>query len=935
MFRFCEYPQSLTFQFEGDVRIRKIKFLSHQYKISKKIEIFIGQMDQPAEQITGEVRHNKCDFKRIGYLSLDSNQSSDYKARELKKVKLDVTCCFVRLTLHRNHINTKNLYNQVGLIGVQFIGEVVSQFPAKVLGPLIAETPKQLVELEDMTPPKSNEDLQDLDLDPNTQQELNKLYFFKQKAAQNEDFVEAQRIKEKIDHIKRVSAQLRELERQKHSAVIKEDFQRAAKIKTKIDELKNSGPISPREQEFMAGVRPRSHSPSREQRDRPRSGENEKTKSRDTSPSRDKVVLPDINKNRNHDDIPIRAPRTSEVETLEEKPIRLRQQPSQPQEEEEQEQEPVEEEKPRRKKSVAKKTRVPSANGEEPRGRNKNEEEPRGRNRNEEEEQHEPSSENTKVPYDERPAKSKSGGVGANYDDQPVTSIDHDYDNAVDSFREPTLVEDNSANKKRPARKKQPTNNDEVKIKKKAEDEGGVQDISDLPEWEQTLIRQIRQMVNDADHPEDLPKTDDVFQTSAALGEYVTQCLYSVNIRSFREAAVKVVTDNMDQVPATKRVLMISLCRYLRHGLKDKITQVYFACIHMFEKLLTVCDKVKRKDMQPFVEPVLAALFEKTKDTNQKIHNAAIDSLLYAATSHVIGPTLVSQMCVKIPHEKDDKKTISRPLLSRLVMLQRLVGEYGFEKSGITPTDVMKLCKIGFDNSSGEVRTAAFTLTESVYRASDRDKSTVRKYYNHLEKSKKVLFEQLEEMLLAVDAEEQSNEQYKPEAQNEQQEEKQQNDQESNENYCEFCRAGPFPDEQQIDMHLVVECPWLAQCLLCEQMITIPEMNEHMKGSECEKASEGKTCQRCGLVVPKSKYDQHVQSKACKPRKPASQANRCPVCGEDTPPGIEGMQKHILEPPGCPMKHLNRQAMEEANAAMEQQRQEEEKQAKSARKKPK
>jgi centrosomal protein CEP104 len=813
-------------------------------------------MDQPAEQLSGEVRYNKCDFKRIGYLSLDSNQSSDFKARELKKVKLDVTCCFARLSLHHNHINTKNLYNQVGLIGVQFIGEVVSQFPVKALGPLLAEQQKQIVDLEDMTPPKAIEDLQDLDLDPQTQEELNKLMFFKQQAAQNEDFAEAQHLKEKIEHIKRISAQLRELERQKQTAVLKEDFQRAAKIKQRIDQLK-SGVTSPREQEAPGNVRTRSSDS-----ERPRSG--------DRSRKEEKVVLPDIRtRNNAHDDVPIRTKYKQEVETdaFDDKPAvsqRNRAQPTQQEDEEDVI------EKPKRKKSTAKKARTPSIDEDAPKARKSKDE----------------------TPFDERPAKS-SKKQALSYDDEPVQSIDHDYANAED-LKEPTLVEDNSMAKKRADKKKRNYNNDDVEIKQKEHDDDLVVQEADIPDFQRHLIAQIKEIVTEENAPEELPKIEDVSQTVTVLGEYVTQCLYSNNIRAYRETAVKVITENLETIPGTKRNLMIAILRYLKSGLRDKITHVYLHCITLFEKLLQLCPSVKKKDMNVYYEPVLAALFDRTKDTNQKIHISAIDALLYAATCKVIGPAPIYQMCIKIPQDKDDKKS-TRPLLSRLLILRKLVDDYGFENSGITPHDVMKLCKIGFDNSNQDVRGAAVDLTKMVYEVTG-DRSLVRKYYVHLEKTKKVLYDQIDQTIQPLSARSETEDDQKADIEEE----------EVPPDRCEFCNAGPFAEgEAQVDMHLVTECPWLAICPLCVQMVTVPEMNDHMK-TECEQKDNGKICGRCGLVIPKQKYEQHVKSKSCKPLKPPEKAGRCPICGEDTPPGLEGMKQHILEPPYCPKKHLNR-----------------------------
>ena len=94
--RFCEYPQILAFELEsGQAKLSQIQILSHQSKISKKVEIFVGNGKSYAT----------ATFKRLGYLSLDSNERSSYSARELKTVFVDFVGRFVKLVINENHIN--------------------------------------------------------------------------------------------------------------------------------------------------------------------------------------------------------------------------------------------------------------------------------------------------------------------------------------------------------------------------------------------------------------------------------------------------------------------------------------------------------------------------------------------------------------------------------------------------------------------------------------------------------------------------------------------------------------------------------------------------------------------------------------------------------------------------------------------------------------
>jgi len=70
--RFGEYPQEIGIAFvDGAVNVSQIQLLSHQSKIATRIELFVG---------TGN-DYYEAQFTRLGYLSLDSNERSQYKVR--------------------------------------------------------------------------------------------------------------------------------------------------------------------------------------------------------------------------------------------------------------------------------------------------------------------------------------------------------------------------------------------------------------------------------------------------------------------------------------------------------------------------------------------------------------------------------------------------------------------------------------------------------------------------------------------------------------------------------------------------------------------------------------------------------------------------------------------------------------------------------------
>ena len=207
--RFCNYPQELLIEFPKPIKMREIQFLSHQFNIASKIEIFI--LPPQSEK-----------YKKIGYLTLDSNERSNFQARELKTVYTDYICARVKFNFLRCHQNSHNIYSQVGLIGLSILGE----FPNM---------------LNDKNNFEGSEKLEDeMIYDPATLKRLKELDRAKKKAVDLEDFDEAKRIKVAIDSLKSVSQSLIQLEERKKIAIKNDDFDAAKLIKYEIERLRNA-----------------------------------------------------------------------------------------------------------------------------------------------------------------------------------------------------------------------------------------------------------------------------------------------------------------------------------------------------------------------------------------------------------------------------------------------------------------------------------------------------------------------------------------------------------------------------------------------------------------------------------------------------------------------------------------------------------------------
>jgi centrosomal protein CEP104 len=231
--RFCEYPQELTIQFFAPVRIRHIQFLSHESRISSRIDLFVSlpEFNQPLSNTEGK-------YNKLGFLTFDSNERSAFQARELKSVYVDTPCLTMKILMHKCHSNKHNMFNQIGLILLNFYGEPLSGF---LTDPMTMDAKYDMVDYSSVFTQMTLDRLKELEM-------------AKQKAIRYEDFEEARILKDEISRIKTIGDQLRILEEKKLICIQNEDFINAKLIKAEIDHLR-ALLNAPMERDFMQEIR--------------------------------------------------------------------------------------------------------------------------------------------------------------------------------------------------------------------------------------------------------------------------------------------------------------------------------------------------------------------------------------------------------------------------------------------------------------------------------------------------------------------------------------------------------------------------------------------------------------------------------------------------------------------------------------------------------
>ncbi|KAK4513166.1 uncharacterized protein ATC70_012961 [Mucor velutinosus] len=128
-----EYPQDLIIHLlSGASRISKVQILSHHFKIATRIDVYIGILKDPQdvlEDIAPDTPPSQdednmlIEFTRLGYVCFDNNARAQFRARELKSIKINADGEYVRLVIRNCHRNRLNTYNQVGILALNILGQ--------------------------------------------------------------------------------------------------------------------------------------------------------------------------------------------------------------------------------------------------------------------------------------------------------------------------------------------------------------------------------------------------------------------------------------------------------------------------------------------------------------------------------------------------------------------------------------------------------------------------------------------------------------------------------------------------------------------------------------------------------------------------------------------------------------------------------------------
>jgi len=855
--KFCEFPQELGLQFETPVHLRQVQFLSHQSKIATKIELFTAL---PAE---GQVcRYESAQFKRLGYLSLDNNERSQFQARELKSVYVDVSAQFLRILLHKCHLNRYNTASQVGLMALNCLGESLgpdlavgppppnptlargaerndpqsqvrkeqpatspapskaapqarrdqpssSPVPSKAVPQARREQPTPPAPPATQAPPTASQASDSTDVasdetkfDQHTFERIRSLDQAKQRAVEVEDYEEAKRCKEMLNRLKQTAVLLRDLEERKKAAVQNEDYDAAKGLKVEIDKLRKQI-----ENPQAAG---------------PCSSVGSRASSIDQSAAPVPVAHDESkDQERAHPSVPQRGAPSGAVPGGDSAVIGRR--PSS--------------QSRLGTNSEAHTRESISSNG-----------------------------------LGDVPTFGGMGREGA----APVR-VQHDI---------PPQAFDSSS-RAEPSAAASPNGEMQRGVALSTGDRHRTFDQSGHP------LRGVPN-VEDLGPPDPLSSSfsQEAEPLQALFGDYVTRCVYSKSWNLRDSALQKCALDVRDGVHSGKdpSALLHGFATILRRTIPDKNVQVYLSsanlqqtiCQHLLER-----GPLRRPEVQSALDPLLPLLVERLGDANPRVEKTVKDALLDFARCQAVGAQFTTQFLLRPPKKKN---VHHRVYSSRLQVLASLAAEVGVQsdtRDGIQLEPTVHLAMEWFSNPNAEVRESAVKLVAACYAHVGLQK--IEKHLSNLRPAQREVFDSEFEKVSHTGSVggrmEPSGssgvEAAAPQAQPSRRAAEQPASTydvgyDDDEDFvCHFCGRRDMSFTQEgLDIHYWRECPMLIECDVCKQVIEISTFRTHLR-EECEK----------GAIARAAARDM--------------QPNQCPLCRADVGRGEDADWWNHLLRVGC------------------------------------
>ena len=257
--RYCIYPQEILIHFPTKVNIRQINIVSNESKIPKMIEFIncipVGEKNKFIinNNNNSKIIPSEFIYENIGSIKFSSNTESNYKSRELVKTYVNVNSEYIKLKIHRNYTNSLNMFCQVGIVSLEFLG-TKKEIKKKLIidnnnknnninnneSNVSIHKNDTVESLFDLCFEEDGMDEKFIDekMDKTTSDKVKELIEEMNKKKESEEYDECKMIKDKIDKIRKISLKIYTLEEEKKEFANKNDFDKAKEIKFTIEKIK-------------------------------------------------------------------------------------------------------------------------------------------------------------------------------------------------------------------------------------------------------------------------------------------------------------------------------------------------------------------------------------------------------------------------------------------------------------------------------------------------------------------------------------------------------------------------------------------------------------------------------------------------------------------------------------------------------------------------
>ena len=226
---FCKYPQEIIIQLNKPSQLFQINLTLHETKIPTKIDFYYFYPDEKKDKEKKEnFNLNNIPFLKLGFITPNSNQKTNFKAREFQKIKINQNAFFIKFVLHKNYLNLENKYNQVSIISVDFLGIENENFSDyKYFNNINSK--------EILNKAKYNDE----DLDATCQNKLKEIKATLDLCVKKEKYESAKIFRELYQRVRLLGEKMKNLSEYKLKYIETNDFNSCKKLQGDIDRIKN------------------------------------------------------------------------------------------------------------------------------------------------------------------------------------------------------------------------------------------------------------------------------------------------------------------------------------------------------------------------------------------------------------------------------------------------------------------------------------------------------------------------------------------------------------------------------------------------------------------------------------------------------------------------------------------------------------------------